>query len=139
MLTRSIVTIPFAVAIQFLANDALLPRQYFEQVYPVLINEGIAADYTPLTNFFQLAATDSGTGASVLNLTTLPIGSRHNQVTVHYDSLIQLFFLQLNQSVHQLQQTQITTQIASLSTAYQQARAEDKQLRDAKAQTSVHK
>lgn len=135
--TRSIVTVPFAYAQLFLASERMSPRMYFEQVYPAILNDGNAQSCLPLTRFFQLSITDNGQGTSTLNVPNLPTGSRSNHLLAKYDRLIRSHFPQLDTNLQQLQNTQIASQIAQLTQAYQQGRLEDTFRREEKANTPI--
>ena len=135
--TRSVVTIPFPYVQIFLAAERLTPRMYFEQVYPAIQTDGNEQACAPLTRFFQLAITDDGSNASSLNVARAPSGSRSNHLLDKYDRLIRSHFPQLDTNLQQLQNTQIASQIAGLTQAYQQGRLEDATRRQEKANNPV--
>ena len=93
---------------------------YFEQVFPAIQTDGDEQACIPLTWFFQLAITDNGNNASILNVARAPSDSRSNHLLDKYDRLIRSQFPQLDTNLQQLQNTQIATQIAGLTQAYQQ-------------------
>lgn len=135
--TRSVVTVPFTYAQLFLAAERMSPRMYFEQVYPVIQTDGNEQSCLPLTRFFQLAITDNGQNTSTLNVTTLPTGSRSNHLLEKYDRLIRSHFPQLDTNLQQLQNTQIASQIAQLTQAYQQGCLEDSFRREERANNPI--
>ena len=135
--TRSVVTVPFSYVQLFMAAERMSPRTYFEQVYPQLVADGVEQQCLPLTRFFQVAITNDANNNSLLNVTALPTGSRSSHLLDRYDRLVRAHFPQLDTNLQQLQNTQIATQIAGLTQAYQQGRLQDELRRQAKSNNPV--
>lgn len=135
--TRSVVTIPFPYVQLFMAAERMSPRSYFEQVYPAIVADGAEQQCLPLTRFFQVAITNDANNNSMLNVANLPTGRRSTHLLDRYDRLVRAHFPQLDTNLQQLQNTQIATQIASLTQAYQQGRLQDELRRQAKSNNPV--
>ena len=63
--TRRIVPVPHVVGGIWLTKpDGITPREFWELVYPVIVSQGIENECRSLLQFFQIAITQSGAGAT---------------------------------------------------------------------------
>jgi hypothetical protein len=137
--TRNVVPVPFIYAQMFLAQEEVAPRYFFEAILPAIRNDQKERDCQPLIRFFQIAITRAAAPnqGSVLNVAQLPTGRRLSQVTARFDRILQHHFPSLNANLQNLQSSNIATQVAALTQAYQSARMEDAQQRASKERKTV--
>ena len=136
--SRNSILVPFRYSQYFLAQDGITPKQYFETVYPQLVNDTLDQECTALTQFFQIAFTRSGHGLpSILDRTDIPTASRSDIVLEKRDRLLKVFFPQLDNNLAQLANSGIATAIGNLDANLQQMRHVDERRREAKETKTV--